>query len=39
MIWVGWEMECFSAQGWTGQITLKSLRKIAQARDAVRTDK
>jgi hypothetical protein len=32
VIWVGGEAEYFCEQGWTGQIRLKLLRKIAQSR-------
>src|ERR1700761_5576029 len=32
MICAGWKAECFSAPGWTEQITLKFLRKIGSAR-------
>jgi hypothetical protein len=35
VIWVGWETEYFSTQGWTRQITLKSLPKIASSRDTI----
>jgi hypothetical protein len=34
MICVRREAECFSAQGWTGQITLKFLKKFPSARIA-----
>jgi hypothetical protein len=34
VIWAGREAEYFCGRGWTGQITLKSLQKIARPRSA-----
>jgi hypothetical protein len=35
MICVGGEAECFSAQGWTGQITLDFLEKLPPSRNVI----
>src|SRR5665213_2371363 len=32
VIWVGWEQKYFSTRGWTGQIRLNPLEKIARLR-------
>jgi hypothetical protein len=39
VIWGGREVDYFCVRGWTGQITLKLLRKIAQSRTAKASDR
>jgi hypothetical protein len=35
VIWVKWEVDYFCTPGWTGQISLKPLRKIAPSRTSI----